>query len=247
MTGIFNNKSALEQKDEDEKLFDDKHKIKENSEYNKMIPIPSIDEKDEMRKSLEKHGQKYPLIVDSQTFDLVDGYTRFKLLIELGIKVWYKLKYFATKRDILYFILISNVHRRHLRPFDKVRLFRPLYDKEKELAQKRLKEIGKHQGKGGKAIIKFSEKIGVSPDTASKAITILDKGTPSQIKMVKEKLVSVTSMDRIIKKKQVISMDDQAHRYYIIVKNSKGKTVEKYTRNLTDRNYNHMINYLRTI
>ncbi len=244
---IFNNKSALEQKDEDEKLFDNKGKIKENLEYKKLIPIPSIDEVDEMRKSIQKHGQKYPLIVDSKTFDLVDGYTRLKLLIELDMKVWYKLKYFASKRDILYFILISNVHRRHLRPFDKIRLFRPLFEKEKELAQKRLKEIGKHKGEGGKAIVKFSEKIGVSPDTASKAITILDKGTPSQIKMVKEKLVSVTSMDRIIKKKQKISMDDQEHRYYIFVKNSKGKTLEKYTRNLTDRNYHHLINYLRTL
>jgi len=242
MVGIFTDPKIVEE----EKLYDEFYdKIKLNSDSEKMIPVASLDEKDEIKKSLLKHGQKYPVVVDAKTMELVDGYTRYKLLVELKLKIWYQLKHFESKGEILHFILISNVHRRHLRPFDKIRLFRPLYEREKAQAKKRLKEIGKHKGKGGRALIKFSKQIGVSPDTAERSLRILDKGTAQQIKEVKERLVSVTSMDRIIRHK--VSMDDKAHRYTLIIKNAKGKTIEKFTRNLTARNYDHLINYIRTL
>ena len=244
MVGIFTENKV----EEEPKLYDEFYdKIKLNSEYEKMIPLASVDEREEIKKSLLKHGQKYPVIVDSKTMDLVDGYSRYRLLVDLKLKIWYKLKQFESKGEILHFVLISNVHRRHLRPFDKIRLFRPLYETEKALAKKRLKEIGRHKGKGGRALTKFSERIGVSPDTTERSLRILDKGTAEQIKMVRNRVVSVTSMDRIITHKQKITMEDKAHRYFITIKNAKGKTVQKYTRNLTDRNYDHLINYIRTI
>ncbi len=246
---IFNNIKEIEARQEKEKLYDEYYKaIILNEDYRQMIPLASADEREEIRKSLQKHGQKYPVTVDATSMELVDGYTRYDELKKLNMPVWYVRKFFKSRTDIINFILVSNVHRRHLRPFDKVRLFRPLFDLEKKEAQERLKNISKHRvkGEGGKAIDKFSKKIGVSPSTAEKALVVIDRGSQKQIEAIKSGKESLTRMYNVIVKKKDYE-PEKKHKYEIVIKNNAGKKLEKFNRMLTEREYNNLLSYIRVL
>jgi len=232
---------------ESQKLFDDGNKIKLNEDYQNMIPSPSSDETDEILNSLKKNGQKHPVVVDSKNMDLVDGYTRYGLLKSLKIKVWYEKREFKNEKEIMNFILISNVLRRHLRPFDKVRLFRPIYELEKKEAYERLKKISRHRTKEetGSALEKFSEQLKISPTTAKNALVVIDKGTPSQIRKVHDRLVSMTRMANVINKKIDIESDAKIKSYLFLVKNAKGKTINRFNKEVSDRTLDRILNYIR--
>lgn len=232
---------------ESKKLFDQGNKIKLNEDYKDMIPSPIADEIDEITKSLKKNGQKHPVIVNSKNMDLVDGYTRYNLLKSLKMKVWYEKREFKNEKEIMNFILISNVLRRHLRPFDKVRLFRPIYEMEKKEAYARLKKISKHRTKEetGSALEKFSEQLKISPTTAKNALVVIDKGTPSQLKMVQDRLISMTRMSNIINKKIDLESDAKLKSYLFLVKNAKGKTINRFNKEISDRTLDRILNYIR--
>ena len=232
---------------ESKKLFDQGNKIKLNEDYKDMIPSPIADEIDEISKSLKKNGQKHPVIVNSKNMDLVDGYTRYNLLKSLKMKVWYEKREFKNEKEIMNFILISNVLRRHLRPFDKVRLFRPIYEMEKKEAYARLKKISKHRTKEetGSALEKFSEQLKISPTTAKNALVVIDKGTPSQLKMVQDRLISMTRMSNIINKKIDLESDAKLKSYLFLVKNAKGKTINRFNKEISDRTLDRILNYIR--
>ena len=232
---------------ESKKLFDQGNKIKLNEDYKDMIPSPIADEIDEITKSLKKNGQKHPVIVNSKNMDLVDGYTRYNLLKSLEMKVWYEKREFKNEKEIMNFILISNVLRRHLRPFDKVRLFRPIYEMEKKEAYARLKKISKHRTKEetGSALEKFSEQLKISPTTAKNALVVIDKGTPSQLKMVQDRLISMTRMSNIINKKIDLESDAKLKSYLFLVKNAKGKTINRFNKEISDRTLDRILNYIR--
>lgn len=232
---------------ESQKLFDQGNKIKLNEDYKDMIPSPIADEIDEITKSLKKNGQKHPVIVNSKNMDLVDGYTRYNLLKSLKMKVWYEKREFKNEKEIMNFILISNVLRRHLRPFDKVRLFRPIYEMEKKEAYARLKKISKHRTKEetGSALEKFSEQLKISPTTAKNALVVIDKGTPSQLKMVQDRLISMTRMSNIINKKIDLESDAKLKSYLFLVKNAKGKTINRFNKEISDRTLDRILNYIR--
>jgi len=229
------------------KLFDDGNKIKINEDYQNMIPSPTADESNEILNSLKKNGQKHPVIVDSKNMDLVDGYTRYGLLKSLKMKIWYEKREFKNEKEIMNFILISNVLRRHLRPFDKVRLFRPIYDMEKKEAYARLRNISRHRTKEetGTALEKFSEKLKISPTTAKNALVVIDKGTPSQLRMVQDRLVSMTRMANVINKKIDVESDAIRKSYVFLVKNAKGKVINKFTKEVSDRTLDRILNFIR--
>ncbi len=246
---IFENEGKkLELVQEEEKLYDDEGKLKVNQEWKALIPRPAPDEREKIKESLQKNGQKYPVEVDQKTMDIVDGYTRYELLKELGMRIWYKLKYFKDKADMLNFVLISNVHRRHLRPFDKVKLFRPLYDKEVEEAKQRLKEISSHKipvEKKGSAMNKFSEKVGVSPVTARNSIIILEKGSKKQQSLVEKGTISITQMVKTIQRKT--SMDERLHYYKVTIRDRKGKVKASIEKKLTNQKFLNMESYIRNL
>jgi len=229
------------------KLLDEGNKIKINEDYQNMIPSPSGDETSEILNSLKKNGQKHPVVVNSKNMDLVDGYTRYGLLKSLKMKIWYEKREFKNEKDIMNFILISNVLRRHLRPFDKVRLFRPIYDMEKKEAYDRLKKISRHRTKEetGSALEKFSDQLKISPTTAKNALVVIDKGTPSQIRKVHDRLVSLTRMSNIINKKIELETDAKIKSYLFLVKNAKGKTINKFNKEVSDRTLDRILNYIR--
>lgn len=229
------------------KLFDEGNKIKINEDYQNMIPSPSADESNEILNSLKKNGQKHPVTVDSKNMDLVDGYTRYGLLKSLKMKIWYEKREFKNEKEIMNFILISNVLRRHLRPFDKVRLFRPIYEMEKKEAYERLKKISRHRTKEetGSALEKFSEQLKISPTTAKNALVVIDKGTPSQLKMVQERLVSMSRMANVINKKIDVESDAIRKSYVFLVKNAKGKTINKFTKEVSDKTLDRILNFIR--
>jgi ParB-like chromosome segregation protein Spo0J len=230
-----------------EKLIDENDEIKINEDYKNMIPSPSADETTEILNSLKKNGQKYPVVVNSKNMDLVDGYTRYRLLKSLEIKIWYEKREFKNEKEIMNFILISNVQRRHLRPFDKVRLFRPIYEMEKKEAYARLKKISRHRTKEetGSALERFSTQLKISPTTAKNALVVIDKGTPSQLKMVQNRLVSITRMANVINKKIDVDSDAKLKSYLFLVKNAKGKTVNRFNKKISDRTLDRILNFIR--
>ena len=116
----------------------DKGEVKLSLKWAELIPRPTIDEVDHITKSIIKFGQKHPIIVD-QSFILIDGYTRYKICKVLGLKCKFIVKSFKDDDERTDYIMISNVERRHLKAFDKVRLFRHIYVTEQALAKERMK------------------------------------------------------------------------------------------------------------
>jgi len=219
-------------------------KFKIETEYIEIIPRPEMEEIKQIRQSLKAYGQKHPIIVDS-AYTIVDGYTRFQLLKELKAKIWYEIQDFASKADVLKYVLISNVHRRHLRPFDKVRFFLPLYKLEQKAAKDRLKRIAKHSVIQGTSIDKFSKTIGVSRESAQKSLVILDKGDQKIIKGVTKGSISLTQAYKALVRKE--SLDERKHHYEIKCKDMDTGITKKYEKHISERLFDSLTQYIATL
>lgn len=149
-------------------------KFKINPEYSELVPKPSKEDSQFLLESIQKHGQQFPIILNSE-YEIVDGHTRFEICQMLNLEPKYEIRQFASKLDEKQFVILSNLHRRHLNNFQKVEMLIPLFEIEQELAKQRQKSgtIASDQAKGKSSakIAKFG-KIG--------------RNTLEQVKYIKE-------------------------------------------------------------
>jgi len=213
-----------------------------------LIPRPTLEEIDHITASIKKHGQTTPIVVD-QNYVVMDGYTRYKICKRLGLTVKFIVKQFKDDSERTDYIMIVNVERRHLKAFDKVRLFRHIFVTEQALAKERIKlnrklklyrpEKSQYTGvHGGEAMHRFAKKIGVGEGTAKRALVILDEGKEKEIEMVKKGVVAITTMYHTIQMRKR-RMDEHLMPCTIKIINKfteKTKVIEKrLTRELYDQ------------
>jgi ParB-like chromosome segregation protein Spo0J len=130
--------------------------LRSNPEYEKLLPKMADEEFAELKSSIQKEGQHYPIIVN-EDLEVLDGHHRFRACAELGIEPDFEVRKFEDRLLEKKFVIEANLRRRHLNKFQLVELAAPLLEIEKELAKKR-QIIG---GKNGRNL-----QLGLSPDDA---------------------------------------------------------------------------------
>lgn len=87
--------------------------IFEQHPLGKLLPQPSEEQFEQLKKSMKEHGQKYPALVFEEK--ILDGWSRYRASRKLGLIL--KLKKFkGTPEEALQEVAIGNIHRRHLNP-----------------------------------------------------------------------------------------------------------------------------------
>jgi len=232
----------------------DTGEVKLSLKWAELIPRPTIDEIDHITKSIQKFGQTTPIVVD-QSFVLIDGYTRYKICKRIQSPIWYEIRQFNSEKDRRDFSLIANVERRHLKAFDRVRLFRDIYHDEVLEAKKRRQEIGKyskhgthklHTGEGGRAMEKFAKTIGISEHTARRAITILDEATNKEVDMVTKGVISITSMYHTLHMRKR-RMDEVLQNCKVTVENKSNGHTKVYYKKLSKQLYDNLMQYIKNL
>ena len=113
-----------------------------NQQFKEMLPRPTDKEYEQIKKSIKEDGQEKSVVVN-QEMVMVDGHTRLQICLELKKQVFYEKRFFAERSDVIKFMAIVNLHRRHLNQFQKVILYDELFLLEKEKAKQRGKDARK--------------------------------------------------------------------------------------------------------
>jgi ParB-like chromosome segregation protein Spo0J len=115
--------------------------IKLNEEYSCIIPPISESEYKTIKESIKDDGQHVPIITN-QKCEILDGHTRFKACLELGIEpITIMRREFEDPLLAKQFIIKINRNRRQLTPFQRIELQYKLEPIEAELAKKRQTEL----------------------------------------------------------------------------------------------------------
>ncbi len=233
----------------------DHGEIKLSLTWVEVVPRPTIEEIDHIQLSIKKNGLKNPVIVDQNKM-LIDGYTRYKICRRTNTPIEYEVRYFKDDKARRDFILIANVERRHLKAFDRVRLFRYIFEEEQAEAKKRQQlnknlrressandMISKHHNL---AVNRFARKIGVGEGTAKRALVILDKGSEKELDMVKKGVISITTMYHKIQQRRR-RMDERLMPCKISVYNKYTDNTTVIEKRLTRDLYDQLVAYIRRI
>ncbi len=184
--------------------------LRVNPEYEKVLPKMSDEEFAELKASIQKEGQHYP-IVANEDLEILDGHHRFKACEELGIESDFEVRKFENKLLEKKFVIETNLRRRHLNKFQLVELGVPLLEIEKELAKKRQAAGGKMgrniqlglapddakpEFKKSKATAAVAKKIGVSTRTFERGKKVLEKASEEDKQKLREGKTSIAKVYR---------------------------------------------------
>ncbi|MCW4046637.1 MAG: ParB N-terminal domain-containing protein [Candidatus Bathyarchaeota archaeon] len=183
--------------------------LRVNPEYEKLLPKMSTEEFEELKTSIKREGQHYP-IVANEDLEVLDGHHRFRACVELGIEPDFEVRKFEDKLLEKKFVIETNLRRRHLTNFQLVELAVPLLEIEKALAKKRQAEGGK-AGRDlqlgltpddakpvskGKATEIVAKKAGVSTRTFERGKKILEKASEEDKQRLREGKASIAKVYR---------------------------------------------------
>lgn len=164
--------------------------FKTNPEYERLFSKLSDDAYNQLKESIRINGQFVPITV-SQNYEVLDGHHRLKACREQGIVPKFEMKKFATKEEEKAFVIRINLHRRHMKPFERIEKAYMLEGIERAKARSRQlahlrrgNEIPLAQndadGQNGKVMDKCAQEADVSPNTYRKGRYIILHGTSDQ-------------------------------------------------------------------
>jgi ParB/Sulfiredoxin domain len=175
-------------------------------EYQNIVYAPTLVEYNSMKQSIKSVGQYKPITVNKDLV-ILDGHNRYKICQELGIEPKYVIMEFPTTADEQFFVIETNLKRRHLNDFQIARLGYRLQELESEKA--RLRQLAQlnnnplssssssswsndHDGNGnsnnnqkGRTIEIISDRIGIPAKTYQRAVKIIEYGTEEAKKDLK--------------------------------------------------------------
>ncbi len=108
-----------------------------NPEYEKLVPLLSEVEFDNLRESIKEKGLWVPIIINNKKI-ILDGHHRHKICVDLGVKINTIERNFDTKLDEEIFVLECNAKRRQLDDIGKHKIYenlKPRYEEESKLSQ----------------------------------------------------------------------------------------------------------------
>ena len=188
-------------------MFVNINELKKNIRYKEIMPLPSKDDYEALKNSIKKYGIKIPIVVN-KNYEIIDGYSRYSVAKEIGLKeIPCRILSFGNKFEEEEYIILANLHRRHLNNAQKADIGLKLLEIEKERARERQKIAGKLYGEKhpkeevvpkseqpletGKAIEIVAKKVGVGKDTLWKAKKIKEKAEENEnVKKLWDKAIS---------------------------------------------------------
>ena len=156
-----------------------------NSEYDKLVPPLSSEEYNSLKESIKNNGLWIPIICNPEGI-ILDGHHRFRVCVELKIKIKFAVREFDNKLLEKKFVIECNLKRRQLNDFQKAELGIPLLEIERQLAEKRQLDAGdsiplaSNDAKGKSSEI-VAKKLGMSGTTFERAKKIIEKA-PEEVK-----------------------------------------------------------------
>jgi len=184
-----------------------------NPEYEKLLPKLSNEEYQALKESIKTEGQHYAIVVN-EDFEILDGHHRLKACQELGVEPDVEVRKFDNKLKEKKFVLESNLLRRHLDTWHRIKAGKPLLEVYQQEAEERQKLSGELYGRGkdtqnigepiaeGEALEKFADAIHSNPETVRQALWI-EENAPEKIAEL-DKGEAISKVYRNIAHKQKI-------------------------------------------
>ncbi|MCL4519036.1 MAG: ParB N-terminal domain-containing protein [Thaumarchaeota archaeon] len=170
--------------------------------YEAVVPPQSNEELTALRGSIEKDGQRDPIIVNRGGV-VLDGHTRFKILKGMGRPVKFEVRSFPSKEREMDFVIEAAVLRRNLSPFQKIKLAQPALKRERERARERQRKgtLPSFEGKAGEAMEIVSKQFGTSKATFERGQYVFEHATSEQIASIDRGDATVNGIYDILKGK----------------------------------------------
>jgi ParB-like chromosome segregation protein Spo0J len=200
-----------------------------NPQYEKMLPMMSQEEFEQLKESIRAEGQHYPIIV-SEDLEVLDGHHRFKVCLELGIDPDFEVKHFENKLLEKKFVIEANLRRRHLNNFQLVELAVPLLEIEKALAKKTKIQSGQVESvvhansvfdnslsefePKGKAVERVAKKAGVSARILERGKKIIEEASEDDKQKLREGKTSISKVYREITPPKTVSKIEPATKVF---------------------------------
>jgi ParB-like chromosome segregation protein Spo0J len=110
-----------------------------SDEYEGLVPPLPDKDYQELKESIRKDGQFFPITVNEKG-EILDGHHRFRACQELSIEPKIEIKEFDNLLDEKRFVIESNLKRRHLEMHERAALATELQSVEEEAAKDRQKQ-----------------------------------------------------------------------------------------------------------
>jgi ParB-like chromosome segregation protein Spo0J len=153
------------------------------SKYKSLVPRPSKEEYVALKNSLTRDGQRDPVVVDEEGA-ILDGYTRFEILKEMGKDVKFETRTFPSEQAKEDFIIEAAVLRRNLNTFQKIELAQLALGRERARAKERQKRgkttLASNDAKVGKAIAIVARRFGIPQPTFERGQFVIQNATAEQ-------------------------------------------------------------------
>ena len=193
--------------------------FKINPEYESIVPPLSKHSYQELKESIKKYGQAFPISVNEK-YEILDGHHRYRICKELGIEPKTEIKKFDTIYNEKRFVIYTNATRRHLQIHEKAALAIELKKIEDEEARDRQSKAGLEIG---------SKNLPNNDSSLTKILVKLDKkeNTESQ-KDKNKKNKDNTSRKRAAKRFHL--SDETLRKYEYVLKNGTPDLIEQMTK-----------------
>ena len=181
-----------------------------DKEFENLLPPLSEEDYKGLEESIKADGCRDPLVVWGDT--LVDGHNRYKICTQNNISYQIVKRDFPDREAVILWIIINQMSRRNLTPFQRSELALRLKPKLTQEAKERMVTStggSNPQPKDNlpKPVKRVREQLGeiagVSGKTIDRVETILTKGTKEDIQEVREGKSSISGKAKEIKQREV--------------------------------------------
>lgn len=167
-----------------------------DTEFSTLIPPLTADEYSRLEQSIIAEGCRDALILWNNI--IIDGHNRYKICKTHNIKYRTETKEFATRNDVIIWMLQNQLARRNLNDFQRIEIIRKSEHMVKAQARER-----QHGGQGGILHSTARDTLGamanVSGKTYERATAILDKAPEPVIQAVRHNELSINAGYTVIK------------------------------------------------
>lgn len=179
-----------------------------DKEFENLLPPLSEEDYKGLEESIKADGCRDPLVVWGDT--LVDGHNRYKICTQNNISYQIVKRDFPDREAVILWIIINQMSRRNLTPFQRSELALRLKPKLTQEAKERQGErvdlksnIVEKLPQCKRVAEQLGEIAGVSSKTIYNTETILTKGTKEDIQEVREGKSSISGKAKEIKQREV--------------------------------------------
>jgi len=186
--------------------FDNPWGLKVKKELAELWPPLPPDEFEELKKSIAERGLLEPIVVNENN-EVIEGHQRLLAWISLGKKEPPVIRRVNTGGDLAKEIALSveyNARRRHLVKSELAIIVARAFKRIEEITQKKLfvanniNTSNPETSLEKEPLTKIAERVGISQPTLSKAMKVVEKGTPEVQRAVEKGELSVERAYKIV-------------------------------------------------